>query len=76
MIEGVSRDQEGRDAASIQWFTGERGALPAELLAQLRGRLPVPTASSWLPKKVNKNLDTLLPKEHDPCESGVGWSVD
>jgi hypothetical protein len=33
MIEGVSRDQEGRDAASIQWFTGERGALPAELLA-------------------------------------------
>jgi len=33
MVEGVSRDQEGRDAASIQWFRGERGALPAELLA-------------------------------------------
>src|SRR5215472_12996762 len=33
MIEGVSSDQEGRNAASIQWFTGERGALPAELLA-------------------------------------------
>jgi len=33
MIEGVSSDQEGRDAASIQWFTGEQGALPAELLA-------------------------------------------
>jgi len=35
MIEGVSSDQEGRDAASIQWITGERGALPAELPAQL-----------------------------------------
>ena len=34
MIEGVSSDQEGRDAASIQWITGERGALPAELHAQ------------------------------------------
>src|SRR5215469_6087321 len=35
MIEGVWSDQEGRDAASIQWITGERGALPAELHAQL-----------------------------------------
>jgi len=36
MIEGFRVIREDVIAASIQWRTGERGALPAELLAQLR----------------------------------------
>ena len=59
MIEGVSSDQEGRDAASIQWFTGERGALPAELLAH-RFSLANDYTSMSYGRQVGTNWDNQI----------------
>src|SRR5215472_17286629 len=59
MIEWVSSDQEGRNAASIQWFTGERGALPAELLAH-RFSLPNDYTSMSYGPQVGTNWDNQI----------------